>query len=76
MPKVGMEPIRRRQLIDGVIASIDAHGFAGTTVARICRHAGVSSGLAHHYFDGKDDLLYAALLDLLGELRRSGLAQG
>ncbi len=73
MPKLGMEPIRRRQLIDAAIASIDAEGYSGTTVAKICRRAGVSGGLAHHYFEGKDDLLHAALRDLLRELHRAGL---
>ena len=33
MPKLGMEPICKRQLIEATIASLHAHGFADTTVA-------------------------------------------
>ncbi len=68
-----MQPKRRRQLIDATIACIDADGYSGTTVAKICGRAGVSAGLAHHYFRNKDELLYAALLDLLKELRQVGI---
>jgi TetR/AcrR family transcriptional repressor of bet genes len=64
-----MKPIRRRQLIDAAIASIHEHGFSSATVARIARKAGVSTGIVHHYFDDKNDLLAStmrALLDVLG----------
>ena len=53
MPKVGMEPIRRRQLIEATITSIHEYGFADATVSRISAAAGVSTGIVHHYFDGK-----------------------
>ena len=45
MPKVGMEPIRRRQLIDATISSIGRYGYGEATVQRISRTAGVSSGI-------------------------------
>ena len=48
MPKLGMAPIRRRQLIEAAIAVIHEDGFAQATVARIARRAGVSSGIVHH----------------------------
>lgn len=70
MPKVGMEPIRRRQLIEATIASIHEYGFADTTVARISAAAGVSTGIVHHYFDGKADLLEATMRWLMADLRR------
>lgn len=69
MPKVGMEPIRKRQLIEATIASIHAHGFADTTVATISRAAGVSPGIIHHYFGGKGALLAATMQALLVEWR-------
>lgn len=71
MPKLGMEPIRRRQLINATVASIHRHGFAETTVSRICAEAGVSTGIVHHYFDGKDDLLAETMRSLLDDLRSS-----
>jgi TetR/AcrR family transcriptional repressor of bet genes len=69
MPKVGMEPIRKRQLIEATIASLHAHGFADTTVATISRAAGVSPGIIHHYFGGKPALLAATMRSLMVELR-------
>ena len=69
MPKVGMEPIRRRQLIAATIVSIGRYGLADTTVQRISREAGVSSGIIHHYFGGKNELLEATMRRLLQRLR-------
>lgn len=69
MPKLGMGPIRRRQLIDAAIASIHEYGLAEATVARIAAKAGVSAGIIHHYFDGKDDLLFETMRQLLADLR-------
>lgn len=75
MPKLGMGPIRRRQLIDAAIASIHEYGLSDTTVARIAAKAGVSTGIIHHYFDGKDDLLFATMRHLLEDLRCDLLAR-
>lgn len=66
MPKLGMEPIRRAALIDATIAEIGAAGSLDVTVSQIAKRAGVSSGLAHHYFGGKDDILLAAMRHVLG----------
>ncbi|MGE0613499.1 MAG: transcriptional regulator BetI [Hyphomicrobiales bacterium] len=75
MPKLGMGPIRRKQLVDAAIAVIHEEGFTHATVARIARKAGVSSGIVHHYFASKDDLLFATMRFLLSELRRDAAAR-
>jgi TetR/AcrR family transcriptional repressor of bet genes len=64
-----MEPIRRRQLIDATISSMGKHGLADTTVQTISRGAGVSPGIIHHYFGGKDELLAATMRSMLQQLR-------
>ena len=69
MPKLGMAPIRRKQLVEAAIAVIHEQGFAQATVARIARRAGISAGMVHHYFEDKDDLLFATMRHLLAELR-------
>ncbi len=69
MPKLGMEPIRRHQLIEATITAIGRYGFGNTTVARISQLAGVSPGIIHHYFGGKNELLAAAMRELLHQLR-------
>ena len=68
MPKVGMEPIRRRQLIKATMQAIDDVGLADATVARIARQAGVSAGIISHYFGGKDGLLEATMRQILYDL--------
>jgi transcriptional repressor BetI len=71
MPKVGMEEIRRRQLIDATIASIHEIGFSECSLSRISARAGVSTGIVHHYFEDKADLLEATLRQLGDSLRDS-----
>ena len=73
MPKLGMGPVRRNQLIEAAISSLHDYGYADTTVARIAKKAGVSSGIVHHYFDGKDDLLFATMQHMLRVLRAETL---
>lgn len=68
MPKVGMEEIRRRQLIAATIDSIHDVGFSATTLQSISRRAGVSSGLVAHYFKDKNGLLEATLRSLASDL--------
>lgn len=69
MPKVGMEPIRRKQLIVATRDSIGEEGFAATTVQSIARRAGVSAGIIAHYFGNKMGLLEATMRDLLAQLK-------
>lgn len=71
MPKVGMEEIRRRQLIEATIASIHEVGFADSSLSRIASRAGVSTGIVHHYFRNKADLMEATLRQLGTSLRQS-----
>ena len=68
MPKVGMEPIRKAQLIEATFECIYRYGFAGTTIARVARQAGVSTGIISHYFGGKDGLLESTMRVLLKQL--------
>lgn len=71
MPKLGMQPIRRRQLILATIHCMSEYGFERTTVARIGKTAHVTPSIIHHYFGGKDDLLAATMRFLLEQLRRA-----
>mgnify|MGYP003382095452 CR=1 FL=1 len=75
MPKLGMVPIRRRQLVEAAIAVIHEDGFTRATVARIAKYAGISSGMVHHYFKDKDDLLFETMRHLLSELRADAVAR-
>lgn len=69
MPKVGMEPIRRKQLIEATQACIGEVGFSATTVQSIAKRAGVSAGIIAHYFGNKMGLLEATMRELLQQLK-------
>jgi len=69
MPKLGMQDVRRRQLIEATFATVQRHGLADTTMQRIAREAGLSAGIIHHYFTDKNALLAATMRTLLAELR-------
>lgn len=68
MPRIGMEPVRRKALISAAIDTIHDRGMGQVTMGEIARRAGVSAALAHHYFGGKDQLLLATMRHLLKEL--------
>jgi TetR/AcrR family transcriptional regulator, transcriptional repressor of bet genes len=55
---------RRRELIQATIAVIARNGYSGTTVARVAKKAGVSTGLMNFHFDSKDRL-FRATFDFL-----------
>ena len=65
-----MEKMRRQQLIDATLTSIELHGLQGTTILTISKIAGVSSGIISHYFGGKAGLLKACVQYLLHSLRQ------
>lgn len=68
MPKVGMSQIRREQLIEATLDCVDLHGVNGATISRISKQAGVSSGIVHHYFRNKNDLLEGCMRFMLSHL--------
>ena len=70
MPKVGMEKIRRAQLIDATLASIEENGLHNTTISVISKKAGVSSGIISHYFGDKGGLMDATVRYLLDQLKK------
>ena len=75
MPKVGMGPVRRSQLIQATLESVHEHGLAHTTVSKISKFAGVSTGVISHYFGGKDELLEATMRHMLTKLGEGVVAR-
>ncbi|RLM15807.1 transcriptional regulator BetI [Gibbsiella quercinecans] len=68
MPKVGMQPIRRQQLIEATLAAVNEVGMHDATIAQIARRAGVSNGIISHYFKDKNGLLEATMRYLISHL--------
>ncbi|WP_339689603.1 transcriptional regulator BetI [uncultured Pseudoalteromonas sp.] len=75
MPKVGMEPVRRQQLIDATISSVAEFGLQATTINSISKKAGLSSGIISHYFGGKQGLIEATVRYLLTNLKHELIKQ-
>jgi TetR/AcrR family transcriptional repressor of bet genes len=74
LPKVGMEPMRRKALVDAALRVIGDHGSLAVTMSDIARQAGVSPALAHHYFGSKEQLLIETIRSLLRQLRSDAVA--
>ncbi|MFP6850595.1 MAG: transcriptional regulator BetI [Pseudomonas sp.] len=68
MPKVGMQPIRRSQLIAATLEAVDQVGMGDASIAYIARIAGVSNGIISHYFRDKNGLLEATMRHLMQAL--------
>jgi|TARA_B110001454_G_scaffold73098_1_gene70784 TetR/AcrR family transcriptional repressor of bet genes len=75
MARVGTEKLRKKELIDATIKSIENHGFQGTTILTISRQANMSAGIISHYFGSKQGLILATIRHLLEELRQGLLQQ-
>lgn len=74
MPKLGMEPLRKKALVDAALRAIGHHGSLNVTMSDIAREAGVSAALVHHYFGSKQQLLLETIRSLLRALRRDAIA--
>jgi len=62
----------RERLIDTTQRLLWADGYAGVSVDRICKDAGVKKGSFYHFFPSKEDLVLAAL-DALWAAAQAGL---
>ncbi|MDR5776129.1 MULTISPECIES: transcriptional regulator BetI [unclassified Caballeronia] len=68
MPKLGMREIRRAQLIDATLQTIDEAGLGGATLTSVAQRASTSTGIVSHYFGDKDGLLEATMRHVLRNL--------
>lgn len=67
MPKLGMKPMRKKELIHATMSVIHETGLADPTLAAICERAGLSSSsIVSHYFRNKQELLKDTMLELVG----------
>src|SRR5207249_2782919 len=56
-PKVGVAPLRREQIVRATIRCLARDGYAGLTLKKVARTAGVSQGILHYYFADKRAIL-------------------
>lgn len=70
MPKLGMAPIRRKQLIDATYLVLHRDGIDDLTLKKIATEAGVATSIITHYFGTKEALIAETMSDLVGSLLR------
>lgn len=60
MPRPSVQAERRHQILVSTCTVIAERGITSLRVADVAKHAGVSPGIIHYYFDNKRDLTHAA----------------
>lgn len=73
MPKVGMEEIRREQILQAAYRCVAQKSINGTRMKDIAREAGISQGVIHYYFQTKEKLLNQLLAWILQEYLEGAL---
>ncbi len=61
MPKIVDHDQRRDEIALVACRVVALYGFEQTTIVRIAREAGYTTGMVAHYFDTKQDIIIAAL---------------
>jgi AcrR family transcriptional regulator len=75
LPREFIARNHRERLIAGLAEAVAEHGYAGTTIAHIARHAAVSRRTFYEHFANKDECFAAAFETVMEELR-ARIAQG
>lgn len=57
-----------RKIVFATMAEIAQNGLSNTTTKAISERADLSTGIIHHYFDTKDNLIYATYVYLVQDL--------
>lgn len=65
MPKIGMEPIRRKQIIESVLTTISDSGIISVTLDGVAARAGVSKGVISYYFKNKENMIIESFKSFL-----------
>lgn len=73
--KTSIRDVRRRDLEEAALLTLQEYGFSGTTIARIAARLGMSPGIVHHYYHSKNELLEAAIRYANAMLTREVIAR-
>lgn len=68
----GMDPDKRRQILDGAHAVFTAQGFDAASMSEIAAAASVSKGTLYVYFEDKEHL-FVALIEREREVQKQGV---
>ncbi|MFG1610758.1 TetR/AcrR family transcriptional regulator [Actinoplanes sp. NPDC049265] len=62
-------PDSRQRFIEAAIPLFARHSFAGTSLQMIADEVGVTKSAVHHHFRTREELLYAVVEPLVGQVR-------
>jgi AcrR family transcriptional regulator len=62
-----IERARRAQILKAAIETIAHAGYAGASLARIAKHAGISKSVISYHFRGKDDLVREVIKEAIAK---------
>jgi len=64
MPRPSNTQLRRRQIVDALLAVMAERGYDGASVQAIAQRAGLTPGLIHYHFASKQEILLEAVREL------------
>lgn len=65
---------KREAVLNSTLALIKEHGFHGTPMSQIAKHAGVAAGTIYHYFDSKETLIVELYVHVKNRLAAAVIA--
>jgi AcrR family transcriptional regulator len=74
-PRAATAEPARKQMLAAAIDCFARHGYRGTSIDRIAREVGVTKGALYYHFRDKEDLLFAAVTERVGEFERKVLRE-
>ena len=71
MGRKNLTKVRREEIVQALFRCIAKRGYVNTPVREIAKEAGVHTGLIHHYFESKEDILYTMTEDTYSRYRQA-----
>ncbi|WP_442588219.1 TetR/AcrR family transcriptional regulator [Pedobacter sp. AW31-3R] len=59
---------KREAVLNSTLALVRKHGFHGTPMSQIAKHAGVAAGTIYHYFESKEALIVELYIHVKNKL--------
>ncbi|WP_434348059.1 TetR family transcriptional regulator [Myxococcus virescens] len=70
MPRPSNTEERRRQIVAGLLKVMSERGYERASVSEIAKAAGLSPGLVHYHFSGKQEILLTLVEQLAAQARQ------
>jgi TetR/AcrR family transcriptional repressor of multidrug resistance operon len=64
---------KREAVLKSTLALVRQHGFHGTPMSQIAKHAGVAAGTIYHYFESKEALIVELYVEVKNKLAEAVL---